>query len=107
MRFSTTLFQGNCGSEQRYPANFWLQKEKLIVQCLSAGSNIIDHEAESDLIRPLAKEVTKQLDLLRDLLKNQSLRDPSAYNPVIKENLLKFDKLFAEFEYQWVHVQWK
>lgn len=33
---------------------------------------------------------------------NQSLRDPSAYNPVIKENLLKFDKLFAEFEYQYV-----
>uniref|UniRef100_A0A8R1HR58 FYVE-type domain-containing protein n=1 Tax=Caenorhabditis japonica TaxID=281687 RepID=A0A8R1HR58_CAEJA len=79
------------------PGQLWFGAE-----CLSAGSNIIDHEAESDLIRPLAKEVTKQLDLLRDLLKNQSLRDPSAYNPVIKENLLKFDKLFAEFEYQYV-----
>ncbi|CAI2356924.1 unnamed protein product [Caenorhabditis sp. 36 PRJEB53466] len=79
------------------PGQLWFGAE-----CLSAGSNIIDHETESDMIRPLAKEVTKQLDLLRDLLKNQSLRDPSAYNPVIKENLLKFDKLFAEFEYQYV-----
>ncbi|CAP32974.1 Protein CBR-LST-2 [Caenorhabditis briggsae] len=79
------------------PGQLWFGAE-----CLSAGSNIIDHETESDLIRPLAKEVTKQLDILRDLLKNQSLRDPSAYNPVIKENLLKFDKLFAEFEYQYV-----
>ncbi|EFO82210.1 CRE-LST-2 protein [Caenorhabditis remanei] len=79
------------------PGQLWFGAE-----CLSAGSNIIDHESESDLIRPLAKEVTKQLDLLRDLLKNQSLRDPSAYNPVIKENLLKFDKLFADFEYQYV-----
>ncbi|CCD68425.1 Lateral signaling target protein 2 [Caenorhabditis elegans] len=79
------------------PGQLWFGAE-----CLSAGSNIIDHETESDLIRPLAKDVTKQLDFLRDLLKNQSLRDPSAYNPVIKENLLKFDKLFAEFEYQYV-----
>ncbi|CAL2049907.1 unnamed protein product [Caenorhabditis brenneri] len=79
------------------PGQLWFGAE-----CLSAGSNIIDHETESDLIRPLAKEVTKQLDMLRDLLKNQSLRDPSAYNPVIKDNLLKFDRLFAEFEYQYV-----
>ncbi|CAI5455922.1 unnamed protein product [Caenorhabditis angaria] len=79
------------------PGQLWFGAE-----CLAAGSNIIDHESESDQIRPLAREVTKQLDLLRDLLKNQSLRDPTAYNPVIKDNLLKFDKLFAEFEYQYV-----
>uniref|UniRef100_A0A1I7TIE6 FYVE-type domain-containing protein n=2 Tax=Caenorhabditis tropicalis TaxID=1561998 RepID=A0A1I7TIE6_9PELO len=79
------------------PGQLWFGAE-----CLSAGSNIIDHESESDQIRPLAKEVTKQLDMLRDLLKNQSLRDPSAYNPIIKDNLLKFDRLFAEFEYQYV-----
>ncbi|CAB3400323.1 unnamed protein product [Caenorhabditis bovis] len=79
------------------PGQLWFGAE-----CLAAGSNIIDHESESDLIRPLAKEVTKQLDDVRELLKDQALRDPSAYSQTIKENLLKFDILFANFEYQYV-----
>ncbi|CAD6190548.1 unnamed protein product [Caenorhabditis auriculariae] len=79
------------------PGQLWFGAE-----CLAAGSNIIDHEAESDHIRPLAKELTRHLDHLRDLLKDQSLRDPSAYTATIKDSLLKFDKLFADFEYQYV-----
>ncbi|KHJ95129.1 hypothetical protein OESDEN_04927 [Oesophagostomum dentatum] len=70
--------------------------------CLAAGSSIIDHESESDAIRPLAKELTRHLDSLRDLLKDQSLRDPLIYTDAIKESLLKFDHLFAAFEFQYV-----
>ncbi|KIH63374.1 hypothetical protein ANCDUO_06324 [Ancylostoma duodenale] len=77
------------------PGQLWFGAE-----CLAAGSSIIDHESESDAIRPLAKELTRHLDSLRDLLKDQSLRDPLIYTDAIKESLLKFDHLFAAFEFQ-------
>ncbi|ETN70199.1 FYVE zinc finger [Necator americanus] len=79
------------------PGQLWFGAE-----CLAAGSSIIDHESESDAIRPLAKELTRHLDSLRDLLKDQSLRDPLIYTDAIKESLLKFDHLFAAFEFQYV-----
>ncbi|GMR61433.1 hypothetical protein PMAYCL1PPCAC_31628 [Pristionchus mayeri] len=79
------------------PGQLWFGAE-----CLAAGSNIIDHEYESDLIRPLAKDLTRHLDSLRDMLKDQSLRDPSIYTDLIKDSLLKFDHLFAEFEFRYV-----
>ncbi|GMT07029.1 hypothetical protein PENTCL1PPCAC_29203 [Pristionchus entomophagus] len=79
------------------PGQLWFGAE-----CLAAGSNIIDHEYESDCIRPLAKDLTRHLDSLRDMLKDQSLRDPSLYTDHIKESLLKFDHLFAEFEFRYV-----
>uniref|UniRef100_A0A7I4Z1W7 FYVE-type domain-containing protein n=1 Tax=Haemonchus contortus TaxID=6289 RepID=A0A7I4Z1W7_HAECO len=79
------------------PGQLWFGAE-----CLAAGSSIIDHEPESDAIRPLAKELTRHLDSLRDLLKDQSLRDPLFYTDAIKESLLKFDHLFAAFEFQYV-----
>nr|CDJ96876.1 C. briggsae CBR-LST-2 protein [Haemonchus contortus] len=79
-----------------------LPKSDDVYLCLAAGSSIIDHEPESDAIRPLAKELTRHLDSLRDLLKDQSLRDPLFYTDAIKESLLKFDHLFAAFEFQYV-----
>ncbi|KAK5983987.1 Lateral signaling target protein 2 [Trichostrongylus colubriformis] len=79
------------------PGQLWFGAE-----CLAAGSSIIDHESESDAIRPLAKELTRHLDSLRDLLKDQSLRDPLIYTDAIKESLLKFDHLFAAFEFEYV-----
>lgn len=50
-----------------------------LLQCLSAGSNIIDHECESEAIRPLAKKLTCHLESLRDILRDQSLRNPLVY----------------------------
>ncbi|CAJ0575041.1 unnamed protein product, partial [Mesorhabditis spiculigera] len=82
---------------ENLPGQLWFGAE-----CLAAGSNIIDHEAESERIRPLAKELTNHLDFLRDLLKHQSLRDTAHYTEGIKDNLLKFDRLFAEFEFKYV-----
>ncbi|CAJ0947199.1 unnamed protein product, partial [Mesorhabditis belari] len=82
---------------ENLPGQLWFGAE-----CLAAGSNIIDHEAESERIRPLAKELTRHLDSLRDMLKDQSLRDTAHYTEQIKENLLKFDRLFADFEFKYV-----
>jgi len=50
-----------------------------IIQCLSAGTNIVDRVAESENIRPLAKKLTSQIDALREHLKEQSLRNPYTY----------------------------
>ncbi|VDO28551.1 unnamed protein product [Onchocerca flexuosa] len=79
------------------PGQLWFGAE-----CLTAGSNIIDHEIESEAIRPMARALTKHLDTLRDLLKDQSLRDPTHYSDKVKRSLKHFDQLFAEFELNYV-----
>lgn len=77
---------------------FWSLIVLIILKCLAAGSNIIDHEFESEAIRPLAKNLTAHLDNLRHLLKDQCLRNPSAYPEKLMKSLRTFDHLFAEFE---------
>uniref|UniRef100_A0AC35U6C9 FYVE-type domain-containing protein n=1 Tax=Rhabditophanes sp. KR3021 TaxID=114890 RepID=A0AC35U6C9_9BILA len=79
------------------PGQLWFGAE-----CLAAGSNIIDHELESENIRPLAKNLTKHLDQMREMLKDQSLRDPLYYSDKMKASLKMFDHLFAEFEFHYV-----
>ena len=70
-------------------------------ECLAAGSSIMNRELESASMRPLARALTKNLDRLRSLLREQCLRSYS-YNERIREALVIFDKLFAEFEYSYV-----
>lgn len=70
-------------------------------ECLAAGSSIMNRELESASMRPLARALTKNLDRLRSLLREQCLRSYN-YNERIKEALVIFDKLFAEFEYSYV-----
>ncbi|KAK0396274.1 hypothetical protein QR680_001651 [Steinernema hermaphroditum] len=79
------------------PGQLWFGAE-----CLAAGSNIIDHETESDAIRPIARELTKHLDQMRELLKDQALRDPAHYPEKVKQSLRAFDHLFADFELRYV-----
>lgn len=83
-------------------------------ECLSAGSAILNREAESAEMRPLAKAVTKSLDNVRNLLRDQCLRNntPNAahlkldFNDATTETLYEslkiFDRLFAEFELLYV-----
>lgn len=40
-------------------------------QCLAAGSSIMNREAESSRMRPLAKAVTKTIETVRNLLREQ------------------------------------
>ena len=78
-------------------------------ECLAAGSNIMNHEAESELLRPMAKKLTNTLDHLRMELR-QALADidtsflvfSNQLNLGLTEKMEKFDTLFATFEYEYV-----
>ena len=78
-------------------------------ECLAAGSNIMNHEAESEMLRPMAKKLTNTLDHLRMELR-QALTDIDTSFLVfsnqlslgLTEKMEKFDSLFATFEYEYV-----
>ncbi|XP_055699347.1 lateral signaling target protein 2 homolog isoform X2 [Phlebotomus papatasi] len=83
-------------------------------ECLAAGSSILNREAESTEMRPLAKAVTRSLDNVRNLLREQCLRNNTPNSPTLNlnindvatetlcESLKIFDRLFAEFEFRYV-----
>lgn len=71
-------------------------------ECLAAGSNIMNRDLESALMRPLARALTRSLDNVRCLLREQCLRNPHEYPEKLKEALKTFDRLFAEFELSYV-----
>ncbi|XP_029645514.1 lateral signaling target protein 2 homolog [Octopus sinensis] len=71
-------------------------------ECLAAGSTIMNREVESASMRPLARALTKNLDSLRSILREQCLKNINVYTERIKEALTIFDKLFAEFELSYV-----
>ncbi|XP_023224774.1 lateral signaling target protein 2 homolog [Centruroides sculpturatus] len=73
-------------------------------ECLAAGSNVANREEDSEEIRPLAKAVTKSLDDVRNLLRDQCLRNSQIYSDKLKESLEIFDRLFAEFELRYVRI---
>ncbi|XP_046994160.1 lateral signaling target protein 2 homolog [Schistocerca americana] len=73
-------------------------------ECLAAGSSIMNRESESAAMRPLAKALTKALENVRNLLREQCLRGGTsgsggeAFGERLQEALKIFDRLFAEFE---------
>lgn len=67
-------------------------------QCLAAGSIIMNREIESMAMRPLAKELTRSLEEVRNIIRDQALRDLNLYTGKMKDALKEFDVLFAEFE---------
>ncbi|XP_023337511.1 lateral signaling target protein 2 homolog isoform X2 [Eurytemora carolleeae] len=71
-------------------------------ECLAAGSSIMQKEFESVQMRPLAKAVTKTLEKVRGLIREQCLSPTPQYTEQIHETLKIFDRLFAEFEFSYV-----
>ncbi|XP_067008607.2 lateral signaling target protein 2 homolog isoform X2 [Anabrus simplex] len=79
-------------------------------ECLAAGSSIMNREGESAAMRPLAKALTKALENVRNLLREQCLRGSAVsnmkssevYSERLQEALKIFDRLFAEFELSYV-----
>ncbi|XP_072749970.1 lateral signaling target protein 2 homolog [Anoplolepis gracilipes] len=76
-------------------------------ECLAAGSSIMNREAESSAMRPLAKALTKSLEIVRNLLREHALKghmNLKMQNPLepslekLIESLKIFDRLFADFE---------
>jgi len=49
------------------------------VQCLAAGSSIMNREVESASMRPLAKTLTRHLDSLRSQLREQCFRNQNKF----------------------------
>lgn len=75
-------------------------------ECLSAGSNILNHTKESTMLRPMAKNFTTHLDKLRtDLhaLVNEG-RDASHIDQALIRKMEAFDHIFASFEYEYVRT---
>uniref|UniRef100_UPI00398F19C2 lateral signaling target protein 2 homolog n=1 Tax=Pristiophorus japonicus TaxID=55135 RepID=UPI00398F19C2 len=73
-------------------------------ECLVAGSLVEVHESEMLLLRPLAEDLLRSLEEVRYLLREQCLSDYSVYTDDIKGALVRFDRLFAEFELSYVSV---
>nr|XP_033806537.1 lateral signaling target protein 2 homolog isoform X2 [Geotrypetes seraphini] len=71
-------------------------------ECLAAGSIIMNREIESMAMRPLAKDLTRSLEEVRNIIRDQALRDLNIYTEKMKESLKHFDVLFAEFELSYV-----
>ncbi|XP_028920019.1 lateral signaling target protein 2 homolog isoform X2 [Ornithorhynchus anatinus] len=71
-------------------------------ECLAAGSIIMNREIESMAMRPLAKDLTRSLEEVRNIVRDQALRDLNLYTEKMKESLKHFDVLFAEFELSYV-----
>ncbi|KAL6477865.1 hypothetical protein MHYP_G00137000 [Metynnis hypsauchen] len=71
-------------------------------ECLAAGSIIMNREIESMAMRPLAKDLTRSLEEVRNITRDQALRDLNFYTERMKEALRQFDSLFAEFELSYV-----
>uniref|UniRef100_M4AGH3 Lateral signaling target protein 2 homolog n=1 Tax=Xiphophorus maculatus TaxID=8083 RepID=M4AGH3_XIPMA len=71
-------------------------------ECLAAGSIIMNREIESIAMRPLAKDLTRSLEEVRSITRDQALRDLNYYTDRMKDALRHFDSLFAEFELSYV-----
>ncbi|KAM9027588.1 lateral signaling target protein 2 homolog isoform 2-T2 [Ara ararauna] len=71
-------------------------------ECLAAGSIIMNREIESMAMKPLAKDLTRSLEEVRNIIRDQALRDLNFYTEKMKDSLKHFDVLFAEFELSYV-----
>jgi len=71
-------------------------------ECLAAGSSVLNHESESDELRPLARHITKVMEAVRTKLREQCLRDVACYPEELIDTLRWFDYNWAEFEFSYV-----
>ncbi|XP_032996348.1 lateral signaling target protein 2 homolog [Lacerta agilis] len=71
-------------------------------ECLMARTYIDVDEADGIRLRPLAKDLLCSLELVRTVLREQSLNQPGPYSEPIRRALIRFDMLFAEFELSYV-----
>lgn len=75
-------------------------------ECLSAGSNILNHTRESTMLRPMAKTLTQHLDSLRNDLRDLVVDGGGAarINHTLIKKMVAFDHIFATFEYEYVRT---
>lgn len=75
-------------------------------ECLSAGSNILNHTKESTMLRPMAKTLTSHLDTLRNDLRDLVAEGGGAsrISQALIKKMVAFDHIFATFEYEYVRT---
>ncbi|XP_071426085.1 lateral signaling target protein 2 homolog isoform X2 [Pithys albifrons albifrons] len=71
-------------------------------ECLLAGTFPELEEADGAQLRPQARNLLCSLELVRTVLREQSLSQPSSYPEPVRAVLVQFDRLFAEFELSYV-----
>ncbi|CAB4062052.1 Lateral signaling target protein 2,Lateral signaling target protein 2 homolog [Lepeophtheirus salmonis] len=84
---------------REFRANLWVLID---LNSYFETDDLNQQESESEAMRPLAKAVTKSLERVRSLLREQCLRPNPEYTEKIRENLKIFDRLFSEFEFKYV-----
>ncbi|NXJ10413.1 LST2 protein, partial [Odontophorus gujanensis] len=91
VKFPEELLVDNLGNHMLFAA-----------ECLLAGTFLEVEEAEGAQLRPRARNLLCSLELVRALLREQSLSQPSTYPEPVRAALIRFDHLFAEFELSYV-----
>lgn len=73
-------------------------------ECLASGSDIMNHEAESDMLRPIAKILTNNLDQLRIMLRQSSneITNKAKFYQDLIHRMEQFDRMFSAFEFEYV-----
>ncbi|KFO88138.1 Lateral signaling target protein 2, partial [Buceros rhinoceros silvestris] len=74
----------------------------LAAECLLAGTFLEVEESDGAQLRPLARNLLCSLEVVRTVLREQSLSQPSNYSEPVRAALIQFDRLFAEFELSYV-----
>ncbi|XP_040429830.1 lateral signaling target protein 2 homolog isoform X2 [Cygnus olor] len=91
VKFPEELLVDNLGNHMLFAA-----------ECLLAGTFIEVEEAEGEQLRPRARNLLCSLELVRTVLREQSLSQPGTYPEPVRAALVQFDRLFAEFELSYV-----
>ncbi|XP_074068407.1 lateral signaling target protein 2 homolog isoform X2 [Macrotis lagotis] len=93
VKFPEELLGVNLGSHVLFAA-----------ECLVAGSFVEVDETTQQLLQPLARDLLLSLEQARALLREQSLGRPEPFSQSLRSALLRFDNLFADFEFNYVAV---
>ncbi|XP_025978401.2 lateral signaling target protein 2 homolog [Dromaius novaehollandiae] len=91
VKFPEELLGDNLGNHMLFAA-----------ECLLAGTFMEVEEADSVQLRPQARKLLGSLELVRAVLREQSLSQPGSYSEPVRAVLMQFDRLFAEFELSYV-----
>ncbi|NWH50903.1 LST2 protein, partial [Fregata magnificens] len=91
VKFPEELLVDNLGNHMLFAA-----------ECLLAGTFLEVEEADGLQLRPQARNLLCSLELVRTVLREQSLSQPGSYPEPIRAVLIQFDRLFAEFELSYV-----
>ncbi|NXT36843.1 LST2 protein, partial [Pelecanoides urinatrix] len=90
VKFPEELLVDNLGNHMLFAA-----------ECLLAGTFLEVEEADGVQLRPQARNLLCSLELVRTVLREQSLSQPGSYPEPVRAVLVQFDRLFAEFELRW------